>query len=402
MVIILPKQLSSANNLWEENKMRPEKMTPRQRFEAAINLREPDRVPICPLGMLFSAPYVGMTMETYYSDLNAAVSAQRRVFADLGGWDVMGLSGSTMTDPFPLLTIFPNKMKRPGKELPPDAIMQFDESEPAMFVDDYDIIIKKGWNHFFFNHLLPRIQPGYGGHLFGTIKAILRLMSFIRVYKKDVRYWENRGIPVLVGVPCVVPYEMFSTARTLKQFILDLYRCPEKVIAAMNAAMPDTIKSALRGARSIGVPRVFLASERGAGNMTSPTHFEQFYLPWLKQLVDALVGENITPLLHFDGDWTRHLPYLKELPQGKCILDLDSTTDIFKAKDLLGDHMCIMGDVPASLLSLGTPEEVETYCRKLIDHVGKDGGFILSSGCTVPYNAKIENLKAMINTGKNY
>jgi uroporphyrinogen-III decarboxylase len=377
-------------------------MTPRQRFEAAINLKEPDRVPVCPLGMLFSAPYVGMTMETYYSDLKAAVSAQRQVFDDLGGWDVMGLSGSTMTDPFPLLTIFPNKVKRPGKELPTDAIMQFDESEPAMFVDDYDIIIKKGWNHFFFNHLLPRIQPGYGGHVFGTIRAVLRLMGFIRVYKKDVRYWENRGIPVLVGVPCVVPYEMFSTARTFKQFILDLYRCPEKVIAAMNAAMPDAIKSALRGARSIGVPRVFLAGERGSGNMTSPKHFEQFYLPWLKQLVDALVGEGITPLLHFDGDWTRYLAYLKELPQGKCILDLDSTTDIFKAKDLLGDHMCIMGDVPATLLSLGTPEEVETYCRKLIDHVGKDGGFILSSGCTVPYNAKIENLKAMINTGKNY
>jgi hypothetical protein len=87
-------------------------------------------------------------------------------------------------------------------------------------------------------------------------------MGFIRVYKKDVRYWENRGIPVLVGVPCVVPYEMFSTARTFKQFILDLYRCPEKVIAAMNAAMPDAIKSALRGASSIGVPRVFLAGER--------------------------------------------------------------------------------------------------------------------------------------------
>ncbi|MDQ1353971.1 MAG: hypothetical protein QG657_4280, partial [Acidobacteriota bacterium] len=58
--------------------------------------------------------------------------------------------------------------------------------------------------------------------------------------------------------------------------------------------------------------------------------------------------------------------------------------------------------VPASLLTLGTPEEVETYCKKLIDEVGRGGGFILSSGCTVPYNAKFENIKAMINTGKTY
>ena len=382
--------------------MRSETMTPRERFEAAVNLQEPDRVPVCPLGMLYAAPYVGMSMEKYYSDGKVAATAQRKTFNDLGGWDVMGLSGSTMTDPFPLLTISPNKMKLPGKELPPDAIMQFDESEPAMFVDDYDIIIKKGWDHFFFNHLLPRIQPGYGGNVFRTIKAILRLMRFVRLYKKDVRYWESRGIPALVAMPCVVPYEMFSTARTLSQFTLDLFRYPDKVIAAMDATLPNAIKTALRGTRSIGVPRVFLAGERGSGDMISPKHFEKFYLPWLKRLVDALVDENITPLLHFDGNWTRNLPYLKELPKGKCILDLDSTTDIFKAKEMLGEHMCIMGDVSASLLTLGTPEEVETYCKRLIDEVGKGGGFILSSGCTVPYNAKIENLKAMIDTGKTY
>jgi uroporphyrinogen-III decarboxylase len=118
--------------------------------------------------------------------------------------------------------------------------------------------------------------------------------------------------------------------------------------------------------------------------------------------VDALVKENITHLLHLAGNWNRNLPYLKKLPQGKCILDLDSTTNIFKAKEILGDHMCIMGDVPSSLLTLGTPKDVETYCKKLIDEVGKGGGFILSSACTVPFDAKFENLKAMINTGKTY
>lgn len=382
--------------------MKSETMTPRERFEAAIHLKKTDRVPVCPLGFLFAAHYAGMTMAEYYDDQEAAAAAQRKVFDDLGGWDVIGLSGTTMTDPFPLLTVFPNKVKKPGRELPVDAIMQFDETEPAMFVEDYDIIIKKGWNHFFFKHLLPRIEPGYGGGLFGTLKAYLRLMSFVNAYKKDIRYWEGRGIPVLIGMPCGAPYEMFSTARTFNQFLLDLYRYPEKVAAAMDATLPDTIKAVVRGIKSLGVPRVFLASERGSGDMTSPKQFEQFYLPWLKRLVDALVAEGITPLLHFDGNWDRNIHYLKELPAGKCILDLDSTSDIFKAKEMLGDRMCIMGDVPSSLLTLGTPDEVASYCQKLIDKVGRGGGFILSSGCTVPYNAKFENLKAMVDTGKTY
>jgi len=61
-----------------------------------------------------------------------------------------------------------------------------------------------------------------------------------------------------------------------------------------------------------------------------------------------------------------------------------------------------MGDVPASLLVLGTPKEVAEYCTKLIDVVGKGGGFILSSGCFVPIDAKFENVKTMIDSAKNH
>jgi uroporphyrinogen-III decarboxylase len=83
-------------------------------------------------------------------------------------------------------------------------------------------------------------------------------------------------------------------------------------------------------------------------------------------------------------------------------VELDSTTDIFKAKEILKDHVCVKGDVPASLLSLGKPEEVTAYCRKLIDVVGKGGGFILSTGCMCPVDAKIDNVKAMLETARNY
>jgi len=97
-----------------------------------------------------------------------------------------------------------------------------------------------------------------------------------------------------------------------------------------------------------------------------------------------------------------NLPYLKDLPKGKCICELDSTSDIFKAKEILKGHMCIMGDVPATKLALGTPEDVTAYCEKLIDVVGKDGGFILSTGCECPVDAKFENVKAMVDSVKNH
>jgi len=106
--------------------------------------------------------------------------------------------------------------------------------------------------------------------------------------------------------------------------------------------------------------------------------------------------------LHLDTDWGMNLPYFKKLPKGKCVCDLDGTTDIFRAKEILKDHMCISGDVPASLLTVGKPEEVSEYCKRLIDHVGEGGGFMLTTGCECPIDAKPENLRAMVETGKEY
>lgn len=128
----------------------------------------------------------------------------------------------------------------------------------------------------------------------------------------------------------------------------------------------------------------------------SPKQFEDLALPEWHEMAEWFVKHNITPLLHFDSDWTAFFPYLKEFPKGKCILNLDGTSDIFKAKEVLDGHMCIMGDVPATLLKLVEPEEVEAYCEKLIKELGKYGGFILSSGCTVPIDARPENVKAML------
>ena len=100
-------------------------------------------------------------------------------------------------------------------------------------------------------------------------------------------------------------------------------------------------------------------------------------------------------ILHMDQDWTRDLARFRELPKGKCILALDGSTDIYKAKEVLGDHMCIMGDVPAPKLSHGTPDEVYVYCQKLIRELGPEG-FILHSGCDIPENAQLDNVRAMV------
>ena len=108
----------------------------------------------------------------------------------------------------------------------------------------------------------------------------------------------------------------------------------------------------------------------------SSKQFETFYWSGLKRLILTLIDEGITPCPFFEGDYTSRLEYLAELPRGK-VLGFFDTTDIFKAKEILGDTMCISGMMPLSLLQTGTPERLKDYAKKLIDVVGKGGGFIM-------------------------
>ncbi len=119
-------------------------------------------------------------------------------------------------------------------------------------------------------------------------------------------------------------------------------------------------------------------------------------------MVDALHDEGIAVIMHCDGDWGPNLEALRELPAGQCVIQLDGATDIFEAKQIIGDRMCIYGDVPASMLALGSPSEVDEYCHRLIEEVGKGGGFILGTGCELAPNARSENVQAMIASAVKY
>jgi uroporphyrinogen-III decarboxylase len=127
--------------------------------------------------------------------------------------------------------------------------------------------------------------------------------------------------------------------------------------------------------------------------MLSPKMWNEFVFPYYVEMVTELAENGIVSVLHFDHDWNRDLARLRELPARSCILNLDGWTDIRRAKEILGDWMAIMGDVPAPLLSTGTPDDVRSYVRDLVRDVGPTG-LILCPGCDAPIDAKPENMQA--------
>ncbi|NLA74100.1 MAG: hypothetical protein GX846_01245 [Deltaproteobacteria bacterium] len=88
------------------------------------------------------------------------------------------------------------------------------------------------------------------------------------------------------------------------------------------------------------------------------------------------------------------------MPRGGGIWYFDQT-DMFRAKEILGDHACLMGNVPASMLCTGKPDEVREYCRRLIETVGKGGGYILAGGAMLDKGIP-ENIQAMSEAAFEY
>jgi len=79
-----------------------------------------------------------------------------------------------------------------------------------------------------------------------------------------------------------------------------------------------------------------------------------------------LIAAGLTPMPLFEGGYTSRLKYLAQLPHGKVAAHFDHI-DRKKFKETCGDVMCFWGNVPASLLCAGTPQQVKDDVKELID-----------------------------------
>ncbi|UCE50881.1 MAG: hypothetical protein JSV31_16590 [Desulfobacterales bacterium] len=378
--------------------MPQETMTPMQRIEAAVKLEPVDRIPCAPLmDIFFPAKYKGFTVAEAMRDWKKGFYSIADVFEEVGGWDAMILPGySIPATPHVYSSggIALGKNLFPGTHLGENDSPQFLETE-IITRDDYDDIITLGWKGFRAKHQ-QRYNPAGEEQ---TIKWTQRQMER---YKTELKFWRDKGIRTLCGAITSSPLMILSTSRTLLEVTKDIYEIPAKLEAVMDAMVDDLISDVVEASQLSGQSGVMLIMERGGGFYYPLNIYERFEYPYMKKMVEAFAAEGILTVMHLDQNYTLNLPYFKDLPSKMVIAELDSMTDIFKAKEILKGHMCIAGDVPAAMSSLGTPEEMEEYCRKLIDIVGKDSGFILSTGCTCPIDCKMENFKAMVNTTKNH
>ena len=179
-----------------------------------------------------------------------------------------------------------------------------------------------------------------------------------------------------------------------------MFQRPDKVHAAMERIAPIAIETAIASVSTAAAPIVMMPLHKGADSFMSVKQYETFYWPTFRKVVMAFVNEGITPVLFAEGSYNKRLDIIGDFPKGTVAWYFDQT-DIFKAKEKIGDRCCIMGNVPTSLVATGTPQQIKEHCRKLIDVCGKGGGYVLAGGATVD-KAPPENMRAIMAAAKEY
>ena len=179
---------------------------------------------------------------------------------------------------------------------------------------------------------------------------------------------------------------------------MDIYRQPEKLLEAMEALTPIMTKMGVGSAQMNGRPFIFIPLHKGADGFLSDAQFKRFYWPTLRKVIMGLIDEGVVPLIAAEGGWESRLEVISDLPRGKTLWMIDQT-DMTRAKKTLGAVACLAGNVPCSMLLIGTPQQVGDYARKLIGTCAKDGGYIMSNGAFFD-EAKAENVRAMVECGQ--
>jgi hypothetical protein len=379
-------------------------MSTERRIRAAVHLQEPDRVPVSPLIYYFAAHYAGMTNYDLF-DPRKYNQAIDKAYYELGPWDAYYFLH--VYDPELVAFLTPMKSKEPGYELPPESIRQFVE-EGIMEEEDYEWIIRTSERNArlaylrFYSRLIPRIyehvDAGWRGHAF----MLPRMIRYGVLMMREFREWRRRGVTLLYAIGAEAPFDTFSLARGLMDFVRDTTKHPDEVVQAADALVDAYVFQFMIVCRVLGIRRGIIDVHRSSNDFISPDMFRKLSFPSLKKMVEKLAAVGIDSILHLDGNWDLNLEILRELPAGRVVAQFDGRTDIFRAKEIIGDRICIYGDVPPEMLALAEPVEVDEYCHRLIEEVGRGGGFILGAGCEVAPNAKPENVKAMLHAAEKY
>jgi uroporphyrinogen decarboxylase len=340
--------------------MKDGEMTSYERIMTALEGGKPDRVPVLLFMRDWATKYSDFTFFEVLENPSKYVYAQYRALREVGAdviWDLMGFHSESEA--------MGSVLKIPQNGLP--SITDFPVKDLAEDVAKLR---------------LP--NPGRDGRLPDLLNVVGHLKKLVQNEVPVIGYVQGpfRHAAMLRG-----------TESLLKEFRKDKDKCHELLEIATDSLIIYGSALVNAGADLIMIAEPYL------GRDVMPKSMAVDLAPYFTRLSKTLRKTGAKIFLHLCGDFNDMFDTIKEM--GMHGVSLDEKNDLAKARQTMGKEICLIGNVnPSETLVFGTPEKVAAESKKSIEAAGKEGAFILASGCMVPEVAPKENLEAMVRVGK--
>jgi uroporphyrinogen-III decarboxylase len=204
-------------------------------------------------------------------------------------------------------------------------------------------------------------------------------------------------VPAIAGI-FKAPFDILADKlRGYVGLTMDMATRPKKVLAACEALMPHLCHVGLTTADPNRQVPIGFWLHRGCVPFVNPKTFDSHYWPTLKPVIEEFWKHGHQTLFYAEGKWRYHFDTFRELPDRSIVYHCDQD-DIFEAHQRLHDKFALSGGVPNVLLSYGKAKEVREFCTRVLDHVGRHGGYILDASAIMQDDTSIENMRAMTET----
>ena len=382
------------------------------RYWKANHREKPDKVPFRPFAAECAGAFYGYTTQDVTHDVDKGLEAVIKMCKE---FDI----DATVSNMVYVWTGYTESYGTkyfgvPGIDLDVHESFQYREprTEDGAFMkeDEYDILIENP-TEFVMNVWAPRISkyfkaPGEKNTWKNNLAWLKCGLGFLHYGNKINAHVERMrkecGVVSCLAGALKAPFDIIADKfRGFRGLAYDVYRQPDKVLKATEALAPHMFYNAIALADPEKKVPVSHWMHRGATGFFSEEVFKKFYWPTLREITEEIFRAGYQTIFYAEGTWGKNLKYFLELPEGSIIFHCDKD-DIFEVHKVLGKKFAISGGVPNDMLTFGTPEDIRIRVKKLIETVGRDGGFILDAEAIMQQDIKKENFKAMAEACAEY
>ena len=336
-------------------------MTNRERFMAALNNAPADRVPLFPLLMFLAADRAGITYRQYATNGQALAGAQLLV------QERFDLDAVTVcSDAF-----------RVTADLGAD--MVFPEDKPPYARHP---VINSGTDL----QALPRPDPTDARTRMGD--RVLGVAELARAVSGQVA--------VLGWID--MPFAEACSVCGITEFMLLMKDRPERAHAILSILTEIvsnfSVAQVQTGADMIG-------AGDAATSLMSPQMYQEFALPYERQVCQATHDAGALVKLHVCGDTTHLLDLMTTC--GADLFNVDHMVPLEKARDAYSAHgKCYKGNLdPVAHILQATPEQCRERAHKCIS-LAQGTRYMLSAGCEIPAETPDKVFQAFCDAPKTY